>query len=133
MKWEGRAESKNVEDRRSFGKKATVAAGGGGILILLLLGYLLGVDPQKLAEIGELKAAGCVGVSDDGKTLMDNQLMRLAMDYEPQGLAEKAGDAVGIMSSRVQNSVENFKKFIENRGAETGGWRGEVRGGRKTR
>jgi hypothetical protein len=33
----------------------------------------------------------------------------------------------------VQNSVENFKKFIESRGAETGGWRGEVRGGKTTR
>jgi uncharacterized membrane protein len=63
----------------------------------------------------------------------DATRVRLAMDYEPQGLAEKAGDAVGIMSSRVQNSVENFKKFIESRGAETGGWRGEVRGGKTTR
>jgi hypothetical protein len=32
----------------------------------------------------------------------------------------------------VQNSVEDFKKFIEKRGAETGGWRGEVHGGQKT-
>jgi dihydroorotase len=40
-----------------------------------------GLEGRELAEIGELKAAGCVGVSDDGKTLMDNQLMRLAMDY----------------------------------------------------
>jgi hypothetical protein len=28
--------------------------------------------------------------------------------------------------------VEDFKKFIEKRGAETGGWRGEVHGGQKT-
>lgn len=26
---------------------------------------------------------------------------------------------------------KQFKDFIENRGAETGGWRGEVRGGRR--
>jgi hypothetical protein len=36
------------------------------------------------------------------------------------------------MSARVQNSVEDFKKFIEQRGRETGGWRGEVHGGQKT-
>jgi uncharacterized membrane protein len=59
--------------------------------------------------------------------------VRLTMEYEPQGLTEKAGDAMGIMSSRVQNNVENFKKFIESRGAETGAWRGEVHGGQKTR
>jgi uncharacterized membrane protein len=63
----------------------------------------------------------------------DTTRVRLAMEYEPQGMAEKAGDAVGIISSRVQNDVENFKKFIENRGAATGGWRGEVHGGQKTR
>jgi predicted metalloprotease len=50
MKWQGRQESQNVEDRRRFAKKAGLAAGGGGILILLL-GLLLGVDPQKLAQI----------------------------------------------------------------------------------
>jgi hypothetical protein len=32
----------------------------------------------------------------------------------------------------VQNTVEDFKKFIESRGGETGAWRGEVRGGQKT-
>jgi dihydroorotase len=40
-----------------------------------------GLQGKELAEIGELKQAGCVGVSDDGMTVMDAQLMRLAMDY----------------------------------------------------
>ena len=57
--------------------------------------------------------------------------VRLTMEYQPEGAVEKAGDAVGVFSSRVQNSVEDFKKFIEKRGAETGGWRGEVHGGRE--
>ena len=61
----------------------------------------------------------------------DRTLVRLIMEYEPEGAVEKAGDAVGIFSARVQNSVEDFKKFIENRGAETGSWRGEVHGGQK--
>jgi len=53
------------------------------------------------------------------------------MEYEPQGAVEKAGDAIGVFSARVQNTVEDFKEFIEKRGAETGSWRGEVHGGQK--
>ena len=57
--------------------------------------------------------------------------VRLTMEYEPQGAVENVGDALGVMSARVQNSVEDFKKFIESRGAESGAWRGEVHGGTK--
>ena len=62
----------------------------------------------------------------------DTTRVRLALEYEPQSLTEKAGDAVGILSARVQQDVENFKKYIESRGTETGAWRGEVHGGQKT-
>src|SRR5207249_1884730 len=44
MQWEGREESSNVEDRRSFGPK-TVAVGGVGIVVIIL-GLLFGFDPQ---------------------------------------------------------------------------------------
>jgi hypothetical protein len=30
---------------------------------------------------------------------------------------------------RVQGDLNRFKEFIEERGRETGGWRGEIRGG----
>jgi predicted metalloprotease len=49
MKWEGREQSQNVEDRRGMGRKAGLALGGGGLLILLI-GMLFGLDPQKLAQ-----------------------------------------------------------------------------------
>jgi ribosome-associated toxin RatA of RatAB toxin-antitoxin module len=55
--------------------------------------------------------------------------VRLVMAYEPEGPIESIGDAVGLLSARVQESVEDFKEFIEELGAETGGWRGEVHGG----
>jgi hypothetical protein len=48
------------------------------------------------------------------------------MSYEPEGAVENVGDALGVLSGRVQNTVEDFKKFIEKRGRETGAWRGEV-------
>ncbi len=50
----------------------------------------------------------------------------LAMDWEPQGLLEKAGDALGIVEGRAKKDLENFKAFIEERGTATGSWRGEV-------
>jgi uncharacterized membrane protein len=56
----------------------------------------------------------------------DRTRVRLVMAYEPQGAVENVGDAVGIFSGRVQNTVNDFKKFIESRGRETGSWRGEV-------
>ena len=57
----------------------------------------------------------------------DRTRVRLTMDYEPQGAVENLGDALGVLSARVESTVKDFKKFIESRGAETGGWRGTVR------
>jgi uncharacterized membrane protein len=62
----------------------------------------------------------------------DSTRVNLTMEYEPQGAIEKAGDAIGVMSGRVEKTVKQFKEYIESRGAESGGWRGEVRGGQKT-
>jgi predicted metalloprotease len=47
MKWEGREESENVEDRRGMSGKAGIALGGGGIVIVIL-GLLFGFDPQQI-------------------------------------------------------------------------------------
>ena len=61
----------------------------------------------------------------------DRTRVNLAMEYDPKGVVENVGDAVGLFSQRVQSTVEDFKEFIESRGAQTGAWRGEVRGGQK--
>jgi uncharacterized membrane protein len=57
--------------------------------------------------------------------------VRLVMAYDPQGAVENVGDALGMFSARVENSVRDFKKFIENRTEETGAWRGAVEGGER--
>lgn len=41
----------------------------------------IGSAGEKLAEIGEMVEAGVVGISDDGKPVMNSQLMRRAMEY----------------------------------------------------
>ena len=50
----------------------------------------------------------------------------LQMEYDPQGVVENLGDLLGMVSRRVANDLERFKAYIEARGSETGGWRGEV-------
>jgi uncharacterized membrane protein len=54
----------------------------------------------------------------------------LRITYDPQGFAESAGDALGLVSSKVQGDLERFKEFIEDRNQETGAWRGNVYVGR---
>ncbi len=39
----------------------------------------------------------------------------LQLMYDPEGLVEKAGDALGLVSSRVEGDLERFKEFIEGR------------------
>jgi uncharacterized protein (TIGR02271 family) len=46
--------------------------------------------------------------------------------YEPEGLLEKTGDALGIPSGRIEGDLKRFRDFMEERGHETGGWRGEI-------
>ena len=53
----------------------------------------------------------------------------LELTYEPRDAAEKVGDALGFLERQVSADLERFKEFVESRGAPTGAWRGEVRGG----
>ena len=57
--------------------------------------------------------------------------IRLAMTYTPEGPFERAGSAVGLDNRRVRGDLERFKELIERRGAESGAWRGEIKGGSK--
>jgi uncharacterized membrane protein len=60
-------------------------------------------------------------VSDDKSKVM------LHMEYDPKGVIENVGDAVGAVSQRVEGDLERFKHYIETRGQETGAWRGTVK------
>ena len=57
----------------------------------------------------------------------------LRLEYEPEGFFESVGSALGFVGSRVEGDLERFKEFIEERGGETGAWRGEVHGGAKAK
>lgn len=40
-----------------------------------------GLKGEELAELADLRGAGCVGASDDGKAVVNSQLMRRALEY----------------------------------------------------
>ncbi|MEU8844105.1 SRPBCC family protein [Streptomyces roseus] len=50
----------------------------------------------------------------------------LMMDFDPEGLAENIGDKLGFIDRQVKGDLQRFKHFIEDRGAATGEWRGQV-------
>jgi uncharacterized membrane protein len=56
----------------------------------------------------------------------------LQLDFEPDGLVETIGDKLGFVGRRAEGDLERFKRFIEQRGSQSGGWRGTVQGGERT-
>ena len=52
--------------------------------------------------------------------------LMVQMDFVPEGLKEKLGDALGAPDRRVKGDLERFKEMIEARGQATGAWRGQV-------
>lgn len=50
----------------------------------------------------------------------------LQLDYAPEVFAEGVADALGLVRRKAKGDLGRFKEFIEDRGAETGGWRGAV-------
>lgn len=58
---------------------------------------------------------------DDNATKVNVQL-----EWGPDTAMEKMGSAVGADSKEVKSDLKRFKEFIEKRGAETGGWRGDI-------
>jgi uncharacterized membrane protein len=62
----------------------------------------------------------------------DTTRVTLQLDAEPEGIVEGAGTALGVLDRRVKGDLERFKEFIEARGVQTGGWRGEVSTGSRS-
>ena len=67
------------------------------------------------------------GTVEFGALGAEQTAVTLHLDYEPEGVAENIGGALGLVASRVEGDLKRFKEFIEGRQA-TGGWRGEIHG-----
>jgi uncharacterized membrane protein len=56
----------------------------------------------------------------------DRTRVSVSMGIEPEGMVEKAGEALGVIGSRIDGDLERFKEMIEARGTATGAWRGRI-------
>jgi uncharacterized membrane protein len=66
------------------------------------------------------------GVVTFHKIADDRTRVMVQMDWAPEGVKEKVGAALGADDRRIKGDLQRFKELIEARGAESGGWRGEV-------
>ena len=65
-----------------------------------------------------------LGPNEDGGTHLDLEMMWL-----PETFVEKVGAALDVDERQADADLHRFKSFIEERGRETGGWRGEIHDG----
>ena len=72
---------------------------------------------------GETRQAGVVTFH---RLDEDRTKVMLQLDHEPDGMKDTVGDKLGLVRSRVKGDLKRFKEFIEERGSETGAWRGRV-------
>ncbi len=109
MRWEGRRESRNVEDRRGVGRRPVALAGGLGTLVLVAVLALMGVNPMKLLESGVLGGGDAGGevvavspeedrlkqfvavVLADIEEVWHDEFQRLGMTYEEPKLVVFTG------------------------------------------
>ena len=58
----------------------------------------------------------------------DRTVVRLVLEYEPEGVVEAIGDKLDVVERTAERDLESFKRFIEERRVPTGAWRGSVPG-----
>lgn len=72
---------------------------------------------------GDVRHSGAVSFR-----LLGRGATRVVVDltWEPDGLVEKTGRVIGADRLQITADLERFRRFIEERGAETGRWRGRI-------
>lgn len=62
----------------------------------------------------------------------DKTHVHVELEYEPEGIVEKAGSAVNVDDAIVRADLGRFKELVEERQSPTGEWSGRIEGGRVT-
>ena len=83
------------------------------------------IPDKRIAWRAESGAANA-GVVTFHRLSDDTSRVMLQMEYEPERITEKVGDALGIVAHRVEGDLRRFKEFVEQQGDRVQGWRGEV-------
>ncbi len=86
------------------------------------------VDQQPDQRIAwrSIDGAGNGGVVTFQPTGAATTLINLRMEFQPEGITETVGDKLGFVSKQAEGDLKRFKSFMEQRGSETGAWRGRV-------
>ena len=69
---------------------------------------------------------GNAGVVTFHRLAEDETRVTVQLDWQPEGVAENVGTALGFDDRQVSQDLDRFKQVIEGRGEESGAWRGEV-------
>ena len=78
------ANTKPVNDNEAVTRYILDKAKGQPVKVYPVGAVTQGQKGERLTEMGELKAAGCVAVSDDGVPVTDPGIMRRALEYSSQ-------------------------------------------------
>ncbi|MFF4392194.1 SRPBCC family protein [Streptomyces sp. NPDC001552] len=84
------------------------------------------VPDERIAWVsvgGETERSGVVTFHPVDPTRTE---VTLRLAFDPDGLAETIADKFGFIDRQVTGDLQRFKKFVEERGTESGAWRGEV-------
>ena len=102
-----------IDDPAAVGFVLAEGQRAGAARVLPLGCISVGQKGERLAEVGEMVAAGAVGITDDGYPVMDSGLMRLALEYSlifgvpvadhPEDLGLSRGGAMneGLTATRL--------------------------------
>lgn len=82
--------------------------------------------PDQRVAWNAIEGAKNAGVVTFHKLDDDTTRVTLQMEYDPDGLVENVGTALGFVDRNVDDDLERFRDMIESRGHETGAWRGKV-------
>jgi len=102
-----------VDDPAGVGFVVAQAAAAGAARVYPLGAISAGQKGEQLAAVGEMVAAGAVGITDDGNPVMDSGLMRMALAYaqtfdipvadhpEDLGLSKRGVMNEGLVATRL--------------------------------
>lgn len=97
MRWMGRKQSGNVEDRRGMGGGGKMAIGGGAAIIIVIISLLLGQDPMEYINMG--------GGSP-------------AYEQEQQPRSDAENQQAEFVKVVLQDTEDVWNKLFQERGAD---------------
>ena len=89
-------------------------------------------QPDQRIEWRATGGKGNAGVVEFQPVDPQQTRVTLQLDWQPEGVLENVGTALGMDDRQVKKDLGRFKELIESRGTETGAWRGSVEQGDTT-